>query len=412
MGKETIMPVTDLSSWLEEQAEENCVWLVKRLSANDTGLTGSHQGGPYLPKRHILKIIPAINEKEIENPEFLFHAQIASHSYAHKIRAIWYNNKTRNETRLTQWGGKKSALLDTENTGALVVFAFRLSADGNPSSLEVWVCDQQLEEDLVEEHIGPIEPGYCREVRFGKHGENSLFSMQERSGFSCALSPEEIPVEWKNSFPSPADLIDLSIKKKTLEATTVDERLMKRRKCEFEIFQSIEEHFLLPQIKNGFDEVEPFLSLANSTLQRRKARSGRSLELQLQRLFEEESFKEGNTFDAQKVTEARSKPDFIFPSQSAYQDSSFPADNLRILAVKTTAKDRWRQILTEATRVKTKHLLTLQEGISDQQYAEMKNANVKLVVPTSVQSSYPQSYRHELISLEDFMGELRVLPSS
>ena len=43
-----------------------------------------------------------------------------------------------------------------------------------------------------------------------------------------------------------------------------------------------------------------------------------------------------------------------------------------MLAVKTTAKDRWRQVLVEAERVETKHLLTLQEGISEIQYAQIE----------------------------------------
>jgi hypothetical protein len=80
-----------------------------------------------------------------------------------------------------------------------------------------------------------------------------------------------------------------------------------------------------------------------------------------------------------------------------------------MLAAKTTARDRWRQILNEADRIGTKHLLTLQEGVSETQYAEMRTANVKLVVPAPLLSKYPNSVQPELVTLESFVAELRTL---
>ncbi len=52
------------------------------------------------------------------------------------------------------------------------------------------------------------------------------------------------------------------------------------------------------------------------------------------------------------------KPDFLFPSAGAYHDTEFPVENLRMLAVKTTCKDRWRQILNEADKIHQVHLFT------------------------------------------------------
>ena len=45
-----------------------------------------------------------------------------------------------------------------------------------------------------------------------------------------------------------------------------------------------------------------------------------------------------------------------------------------MLAVKSTCKDRWRQILAEADRLPVKHLLTLEPGISVAQTDEMTPA--------------------------------------
>lgn len=99
----------------------------------------------------------------------------------------------------------------------------------------------------------------------------------------------------------------------------------------------------------------------------------------------------------------------IFPSGSAYKNRNFPTERLRLLAVKTTCKDRWRQVLNEAERIATKHLLTLQEGVSVNQFREMTDAGVKLVVPSPIIHQYPDSIQPHLLTLERFIGEVRAL---
>ena len=59
-----------------------------------------------------------------------------------------------------------------------------------------------------------------------------------------------------------------------------------------------------------------------------------------------------------------------------------------MLVVKTTCKDRWRQILNEADRIPVKHLFTLQEGVSVNQFQEMCESNVRLVVPKPLINKY------------------------
>jgi hypothetical protein len=75
-----------------------------------------------------------------------------------------------------------------------------------------------------------------------------------------------------------------------------------------------------------------------------------------------------------------------------------------MLAVKTTCKDRWRQILNEADRIPHKHLLTLQEGVSLSQFAEMRAANVTLVVPQPLHYSYEETVRPHLLTFESFIA--------
>lgn len=159
----------------------------------------------------------------------------------------------------------------------------------------------------------------------------------------------------------------------------------------------------------GFADIETFISRAQTILQRRKARSGHSLELHTREIFLEELLVEGAHFQHQPESEKGKKPDFLFPSQAAYRDPSFPAERLRMLAVKATCRDRWRQILNEADRIPQKHLLTLQEGISESQFGEMVRSGVQLVVPAGLVSKFPKTVQPHLQSLSAFIEGRRAI---
>lgn len=123
----------------------------------------------------------------------------------------------------------------------------------------------------------------------------------------------------------------------------------------------------------------------------------------------EEGLRSGTDFIHRPVIEGGKRPDFLFPSVPAYEDASFPANRLRMLAAKTTCKDRWRQVINEADRIPVKHLLTLQEGVSDGQFREMQEACVQLVVSAGLHDSYPDSVKPHLVSFESFLGDVRLL---
>lgn len=403
--------LADLTDWMNEHTGPHIVWYVKRLTANDTLATGAHQAGPYIPKEFLFEVFPSLNRPEVENPDKWFQLRIDSHPDARKVRAVWYNNRlrggTRNEARLTNFGGGNSALLDPESTGSIAVFAFHRGPDGETSVCHVWVCDYELEEDLVEDRIGPVEPGHS--VIWSVDESESSTTIPPSSRASCWLSPEQVPSEWLVKFPSGAEIIRHTIELCPGHGLSVDKRLLKRRDCEFEIFRSVEEAVELPLIQAGFYTIEEFVARAQSILQRRKARSGRSLELHTREIFLEENLREGEQFQHQAESEPGRRPDFLFPSAAAYRNREFPEMWLRMLAVKTTCKDRWRQILNEAHRIERKHLLTLQEGVSESQFREMSEAQVQLVVPSPLIRAYPETVRPHLQTLESFIGDVRLL---
>jgi len=184
--------------------------------------------------------------------------------------------------------------------------------------------------------------------------------------------------------------------------------LMQRRQCEYQIFQSIEEAVTLPVIQKGFESLNDFIAQAQTVLQRRKARAGRSLELHIRQILVEEGFKEGRDFSWQPQTERGKYPDFLFPSESDYKNLDFPSSKLNMLAVKTTARDRWRQILNEADRISVKHLLTVQQGISMKQFNEMSENGVRLVIPEPLFNDFPKSVRPSLKTFESFIADIRM----
>lgn len=409
------MSLGDLSDWLEEFTGPDFVWYVKRLSGNDTLANGSHQAGPYIPKEVLFEVFPSIARTDIKNPDHWFNLYVDSHADHQNVRAVYYNNKFhenpkhgRNEARLTNFGGANSALLDPDSTGALTIFAFQVDTDHGPAECHVWICRHSTEEDLVEDRLGPVEPGKWLVWSVGRDaGLLPLFEPPPRK--SCWLQPTEMPTDWRTRFPAAIDIVHKAVELRALPSLTPDERLLRRRECEFEIFRSVEEALELPHIVAGFSSLDDFIGRAQTILQRRKARSGRSLELQTRAIFIEEQLVEGTHFAHQPESERGKRPDFLFPSEGAYKDQAFPENRLCMLAVKTTCRDRWRQILNEADRIPRKHLLTLQEGVSEGQFREMAGAGVQLVVPAGLVTTFPTSVQPHLQTLESFIGDVRLL---
>ena len=404
------MPVTSLPDWIAEFARPGNVWYLKRLSANDTLANGAHQAGPYFPKELLFDTLPGLHDQEALNPRCTIHVWVDSHPEARAVTAIWYNNRyrggTRDETRITGWGGAASALLDPDSTGALTAFVF--DDTGRPAgapSLHVWVC-HGYEDEVFEDLVGAVDPG--KSVIWRPGMATNLFS-PKLPRVSCALSREELPPIWLSAFPKAADIVRKTVELRPLQSECPDDRLLRRRSCEFELFQSVERAWEEPKIAAGFNSIDEFLTLAQTILQRRKSRSGRSLELHAKEIFLEEGLAQGRDFDHGCNSEGEKKPDFLFPSAAAYQDSAWPVARLRMLAAKTTARDRWRQVLNEADRLPTKHLLTLQEGVSQNQFAEMEAARLRLVVPKTLMDKYPDAIRPKLMTFESFIAEVRTL---
>ena len=83
------------------------------------------------------------------------------------------------------------------------------------------------------------------------------------------------------------------------------------------------------------------------------------------------------------------------------------ARRLTMLGAKSTLKDRWRQVLSEASRIDQKHLLTLEPGISENQTDEMRAKSLQLVIPRRLHETFRRGQRVWLIDLASFLELVR-----
>lgn len=171
------------------------------------------------------------------------------------------------------------------------------------------------------------------------------------------------------------------------------------------MFRRLERRIVAERIGGGFQardgaDVDGFLSFSLSVQNRRKSRAGHALEHHLEAIFTTHAIQHARGAE----TENRNKPDFLFPGQNEYRDLDFPASHLTMLGAKSSLKDRWRQVLSEAERIDRKHLLTLEPGISENQTTEMQAKNLQLVVPRDLHSTFRNSQKGWLMDLAGFLS--------
>ena len=183
-----------------------------------------------------------------------------------------------------------------------------------------------------------------------------------------------------------------------------DVALMAWMEREESLFRTLEKHLIAERLSRGFvDDVDGFLQYSLSVQNRRKSRVGLALENHLEVVFTQNQLRYGRTV----ATEGKAKPDFLFPGGKEYQDAGFDAALLTMLGVKSTCKERWRQVLAEARRIGDKHLLTLETAISRDQTNQMREFRLQLVVPRKLHATYVPEQARELLDVAAFTRLVR-----
>lgn len=228
-------------------------------------------------------------------------------------------------------------------------------------------------------------------IEFEDPNANTLDSIIERFG---------------TVFPSTAEFSDLA--RLTLKGVDArddpDLALIAWLDHEEAMFRRLENRIVERDIRKGWTidgkiDVDAFIKYSLGVQNRRKSRMGWSFENHLKAVFDAFEL----SYDAQVITEKGKKPDFIFPGAKEYADPSFNVGLLTMLAAKSTCKDRWPQILPEAERIPTKHLVTLEPGISAPQTRMMMESGVQLIVPGHIRNSYTSDQQDWIWSLRNFV---------
>lgn len=219
-----------------------------------------------------------------------------------------------------------------------------------------------------------------------------------------APNDEQIILErFGQAFPSTREMSIFARENVDVDINQPDEALTRWLNREEQLFRALENVIISSRLAQNFATVDEFIGYSLSVQNRRKSRMGHALQNQLAELFSQS----GLRFCAQARTEANNKPDFIFPGQGEYNDPAFDQNRLLMLGVKSSSKDRWRQILTEADRIPHKHLCTLEAGISTKQTDEMRRQNLSLVIPEELHITYTAAQRAQIINIEQFIAIAR-----
>ncbi|MCI0709898.1 MAG: restriction endonuclease [Chloroflexi bacterium] len=223
------------------------------------------------------------------------------------------------------------------------------------------------------------------------------------------LSDEQIVIAaFDGRFPTTREMSELAINNTDFNLQHPDETLVALLDREEQLFRALEKVIVGEKLSKGFESVDEFITYSLSVQNRRKSRMGHALENHLEYIFNEHNVQ----FDRGGRTEAKKKPDFLFPGSDAYLDPTYPTDSLYMLGAKSTCKDRWRQVLSEADRIKNKHLCTLETSISVNQTDEMQQSNLTLIVPRPIQETYAQEQLDTIWSLEEFIDRIKFAQSS
>lgn len=365
--------------------------LLKYISENDLGLTRSHQSGYYLPKEAWRMLTP--------------QAPQSGTNYDHLVSVLWpdgqttnscvkwYGTGTRSEYRLTRFG-RNFNWREPEFVGALLIL---IPEDIN--HFRAYILDTDEEIDEVIENLGinylntwtiypeineedEINEDICinRNFRIWVQALNALPSGENFSNFTFDVMERCIP---------------------NFSTKIVDEKVTLLLENEFKLYRLAERKVFQNQINRLYRDIDDFLSTANSILQARKSRAGRSFENQISQILRENRIE----YAIRPIVD-QTRPDILIPNIQSYYDETFPAENKYSIGIKRTCKDRWRQVLNESPKIPRKHIITIQQGISAHQLEEMDRSGVTLVVPQQFHTLYPIVHRRNILSISDLINEI------
>ena len=397
--------------YLSQYFESIAVKLLSQVET-DPGVSNQHE---FNGVARLKKIFGSPLERREYETTFLYLTDDEDRVIQEQGKLTWYDarkkgrlerNVNRSEYRL--YYSSETVMGEARENDLLVIARFRGSSSHMAIIAEsqttmfnqiVWLFDVSgslgdrfdAQTDLDTEHH---RIGYASRLILGRLGIEVETGTDRFSEHMAHEFPEGFPAAKVFSEFARGTLVDIDFR------DDCDTALVSWLEREEELFKIHEKYLIGARLKRGFDgDVEGFISFSLSVHNRRKSRAGLGLENHLEYIFRETRIR----FSRGAITENNSRPDFVFPGITAYHDQLFETDLLTILGVKSTCKDRWRQVLAEADRVDKKHLLTLETGISKNQTDEMASRNLQLVVPRPFHSTFLDEQRDQMLDVASFI---------
>ena len=384
---------------------------IKRLSAVEvnTDVSNQHEFNGSRPLRNLFG-----DERRTCDVRFLWFGG-ENEGISSDGRITWYDARERHPTRSEyRLYFNRNDVMDMAKENDLLIVAKR---PGDEFFIIVIRQDSTFENQMlwlfgIEDQIGfnfnfqSVENGHNPEIDFAVRYILEELGIEIEEADADFLDSILEPYIESGRFPSTSEFSKLA--RRTLGNVSPledpDSALMAWMEHEEKLFKRLERHIISRKLEQGFHDeksvdVEGFLKFSLSVHNRRKSRVGYALENHVEEIFKLHKV----TYSRTAITENKSRPDFLFPGIEKYRDPSFPPTRLTMLGVKSTCKDRWRQVLAEANRIKTKHLLTLEPGISENQTDEMQANNLQLVLPQQLHNTYKPKQRDWLINLASFI---------
>lgn len=381
---------------------------LKTLSAVETDPARSHQH-EFNGNQDLIRLFGRATQKHVLPAKFIYLTDAADSALVEEASVTWYDARLRHPSRTEhRLYFPDTAISQTAAEGDLLVLAKR--PDGG-----LLVIIAQRDSTIASQlrwlfSVPQVAfPGFLiRDELENEHDRIQLAStfILEQLGIVVETTEEaaldKMLEKFGGSFPTTrifsayarSTLPDLS------PQDDPDAALMAWMEREEILFRTLEKHLLKERLAHGFTEdTEGFLQFALSVLNRRKSRVGLALENHLEVVFADNQILYSRT----AATEGKAKPDFLFPGGRHYHDPALDAGLLTMLGVKSTCKDRWRQVLAEARRIDTKHLLTLEAAISRDQTKEMQQHHLQLVIPRPLHATYGPEQIPALMDLNTFI---------
>jgi hypothetical protein len=358
-----------------EDAQRHGKALLKFISPNDTGLTGGHQCGFYLP-------VNAWQHYTVNPPDKGRNAKSPARITWQDGRVTnsvvtWYGQKTRSEYRLTRFG-PGFPWLTHDLVGALFVLI--------PITTEeflAYVLDRDDDVEDIQAALGVYVTGSWALYVEGEDTGESLDECMDRLFREFTQLVDSFPETRVMSLKAREAVYQCM---KGFENDVIDKQLLTLVRSELRLFDMVERKVYGPEITRPFRNIDDFVKKALSILNARKSRAGRALENHMEHLLREAKL----PFEMRAKVEG-TRPDILMPGKKAYEEAlrgDYPKEKLIMVGLKTTCKERWPGVLSEAPLIERKHLLTLQEGMAASLLERMKTQQIVLVVPRPLHEKY------------------------